>query len=170
MSSSRTQVFRASKLKAKKLKIEVKKYIESAQFLRKHKMVFVMSVVRVLIQICIYHSIPYFIYKAFGLNELSFIELFSMQAILYTTVSGIPLPGSIGVSESLFLKLYGGAFGKDLLNGAMLLYRFTSFYFYIIIFSFVVIINAIKTKEVQGTIDRNVKEIDKDYKESKSFA
>ena len=147
-------------LKTKKLDIEVKKFVKSAKFIRNNKNVFFKSVFRVFIQICFYHSIPYFVYRAFGLNELNFIELFSMQAILYTTVSGIPLPGSIGVSETLFLKLYGAAFGKVILSSAMLLYRFVSFYFYIIIFSFVVVINALKTKNIYGTIDKNVKEID----------
>lgn len=151
---------RNSELKIKKLDIEVKKYVKSAKFIKKNKTVFFKSVLRVFIQICFYHSIPYFVYRSFGLNKINFIEIFSMQAILYTTVSGIPLPGSIGVSESLFLRLYGKAFGKVILSSAMLLYRFVSFYFYIMIFSIVVVINAIKNKNVYGTIDKSVKEID----------
>ena len=83
-----------------------------------------------------------------------------MQAVLYTTVSGIPLPGAIGVSESLFLKIFGIAFGKTLLSGAMLLYRFVSFYLYIMIFAVIVVINAVKTKDVKGSIDKDVMEID----------
>ena len=105
----------------------------------------------------------YFIYRAFGLNELSYFYVFSMQAVLYTTVAAIPVPGSIGVSESLFMKLYGVAFSKALLSGAMLLFRFVSFYIYIIIFSIVVIINAVKTKNIDGEIDKSVKEIEKDF-------
>ena len=155
---------RNSKEKTKKLDLEIKKYIKSAKLIRNNKTIYFKSVLRVFIQICIYHSIPYFVYRSFGLNDLSFIELFTMQAILYTTVSGIPLPGSIGVSETLFLKLYGAAFGKTLLSGAMLLYRFVSFYLYIMIFSIVVIVTAVKTKEVYGTIDKNVIEIEKDFK------
>ncbi len=135
-------------------------YKESANYIKKNKMEFFKAVLRVFVQICLYHSIPFFIYKAFGLTKMNFFELFSMQAILYTTVSGIPLPGSIGVSESLFLKLYGTAFGKGLLSGAMLLYRFVSFYLYIIIFAIFVIVNAVKTKNIESEIDRDVKEID----------
>ena len=87
-----------------------------------------------------------------------------MQSVLYTTVSGIPLPGSIGVSETLFLKLYGVAFGTALLSGAMLLYRFVSFYFYLVICAVVVVITAVRTKDVMSEIDENVKEIDEGYK------
>ena len=150
--------------KKEKLINEIKKYVEDAKFIRNNKIVLFKSIIRVFIQICLYHSIPYFIYRSFGLNELSFIELFSMQAVLYTTVSGIPLPGSIGVSETLFLKLYGTAFGPAILNGAMLLYRFSSFYLYIMLFSIVVIINAVSTKDIEGTIDKDVKEIEKTIK------
>ena len=147
----------------KKAKLEeaVAEYEKSAVYIKQHKMEFVKAVGRVFIQIFIYHSIPYFVYKAFGLSEMNFLQLFSMQAVLYTTVSGIPLPGSIGVSESLFLKLFGSAFGA-VLSGAMLLYRFVSFYLYIIIFSVVVIATAVKTKDIENEIDKNVKEIEAD--------
>ena len=148
----------------KKLEEGIEQYSKSASFIKTHKFEFFKSVLRVFIQISIYHSIPYCIYRAFGLNELSFFQLFSMQSVLYTTVSGIPLPGSIGVSETLFLKLYGVAFGTALLSGAMLLYRFVSFYFYLVICAVVVVITAVRTKDVMSEIDENVKEIDEGYK------
>lgn len=144
----------------------VREYADSAKYIRTHKADFVKAMIRVFIQICIYHSIPYFIYRAFGLNELNFFQLFSMQAVLFTTVSGIPLPGSVGISESVFLKLYGKAFGASLLGGAMLLYRFVSFYFYIIIFAVVVVINAVRSKNVKSEIDIKVKEIEEDFKKT----
>ena len=154
----------------KKIKLEegLNQYIESAKYIKENKMVFVKSILRVFIQVVLYHSIPYFIYRSFGLNELGYFDLFSMQAILYTTVAAIPVPGSIGVSETLFMKLYGVAFSKTLLSGAMLLFRFVSFYIYIMIFSVIVIVNATKTKNTLGEIDKDIKEIEKDFdKETK---
>ena len=145
---------------ALKLEEGIEQYSKSATYIKTHKIEFVKAVLRVLIQISIYHSIPFFIYKSFGLTKLNYFQMFSMQAVLYTTVSGIPLPGSIGVSETLFLKLYGKAFGTILLSGAMLLYRFVSFYFYLIICAIVVIINGVKTKFVVSEIDKTVDEID----------
>lgn len=150
-------------IKKTKLEEGLNQYIESAQYIKKNKVVFIKSILRVFQQVVLYHSIPYFIYKSFGLNELDYFKLFSMQAVLYTTVAAIPVPGSIGVSETLFMKLYSLAFSKALLSGAMLLFRFVSFYIYIIIFSIVVIINAIKSKNILSEIDQNVKEVEKDY-------
>ena len=93
-----------------------------------------------------------------------------MQAILFTTVAAIPVPGSIGVSETLFMKLFGIAFGKTLLSGAMLLFRFVSFYIFIISFSIVVIINAAKSHNIESEIDIAVKEIDEGYYKKQKLA
>ena len=147
--------------KKEKLREALNQYSVSALYIKKNKIEFVKAIFRVFIQISIYHSIPYFIYRAFGLTNLSFLQLFSMQAVFYTTISGMPLPGSIGVSETLFLKLFGSAFGKKLLSGAMLLYRFVSFYLYIILFAIVVVINAIRSKDIVSDIDKDVMEIEK---------
>ena len=144
----------------KKLEEGINQYSKSADFIKQNKIEFIKAILRVFIQITIYHSIPYFIYRSFGLDDLSYFQLFSMQAVLYTTISGIPLPGAIGISETLFLKLYGTVFGT-MLSAGMLLYRFISFYFYIIICAIVVIYTAIKTKNIISKIDKDVKEIEK---------
>ena len=156
-------------IKTKKMENGLAQYAQSSKYIKEHKIDFVKAVLRVFVQIGLTHSIPYFIYRSFGLNELSFLEIFSMQAVLYTTVSGIPLPGAIGISETLFLKIYGIAFSMNILSGAMLLCRFVSFYFYLIIFAIVAIINAIKTKNVESEIDKDVNEIDESIdKETKT--
>ena len=147
-------------IKVKKLEKGLEEYASSSKFIKENKIEFVKGILRVFVQIIIFHSIPYFVYKSFGLTGSSFWELFSTQAVLYTTISGIPLPGAIGVSETLFLKLFGGVFGSALLSGAMLLYRFSSFYLFVIIFMIVVIVNAIKMKNVESRIDKDIKELE----------
>lgn len=146
--------------KIDKIEEGLNEYNESAVFIKKHKGEFIKSIIRVMIQIIFYHSIPYFIYRAFGLDTYSYLKIFSIQSVLFITVSCIPLPGAIGISETLFLKIYGKVFGKVLLNGAMLTYRFVSFYLYIIISTIVVTINGILMKNVENDIDSNVKYID----------
>lgn len=149
-------------LEKKRIKIEegLNQYNESAVFILAHKKEFFKAILRVFVQIIFYHSVPYFVYRAFGLSTHGFLEVFATQAILYTTVSSLPLPGAIGVSETLFLKIFGPLFGKNILNGAMLIYRFISFYFYIIVSVVVVIVNAIQVKDIQSEIDENIDMID----------
>ena len=147
-------------IKKKKMKEGLNQYKNSTKYIKSHKIEFIKSTLRVLVQIFLFHSIPFFIYRSFGLNSLSFLELFSMQAVLFNTVASIPLPGSIGVSETLFLKIYRFAFKEKMISGAMLLSRFSSFYFYIFIFSIIFFVNATKTKNIESKIDKDVNAID----------
>ena len=137
------------------------KYNESAKFILNHKGEFVKSIIRVMIQMCLFHAIAYCVYLAFGFNELSFLKVFSTQAVLYTTVSSIPLPGSIGVSESLFLQMYAKIYGATIVSGAMLVFRFVSFYIHVVISAIVVVINALVMKDVESEADKSIDELDK---------
>ena len=139
--------------KKESLEKGLEKYNESAVFIKNNKKEFVKAILRVFIQICFYYSVPFFVYKAFGLNSHNFFEIFTMQAILYTTVSGLPLPGAIGVSESVFLGIFGSVFGTELLSGAMLLNRGITFYWYIVVSFVTVVINAIAMKNVNVEMD-----------------
>lgn len=151
---------RNAEKKIDKIKDGLNQYNDSAIFIKKHKGEFIKSILRVTVQILIYHSIPYFIYRAFGLNTYSYLKILSIQSVLFITVSSLPLPGAIGVSETLFLKIYGQVFGKLLLNGAMLIYRFVSFYLYILIAAIVVVINGIRMRNVSNDVDKNIEFID----------
>lgn len=149
--------------KKKKIEKLLEQYIESTQYIKTHKLEFTKAILRAFAQVFLFHSIPFFIYKSFGLNELSFFQIFSIQAVLYTTVSSIPLPGSIGISETLFFRFYKYAFNIHIIGNAMILCRFCSFYFYVIVFAIIVIINSIKNKNIEGEIDYKIEEIEKDY-------
>ena len=69
-----------------------------------------------------------------------------MQSLLYATVSGIPSPGAVGVSEGGYMAIYAYVFPEGLLDSAMLLTRGVSFYLFVAISALVVIVNAMKTK------------------------
>lgn len=156
------KLFKVKKIDIIKSKIEdgLAKYTESSLFIKSHMNEFIKSVIRVFIQVIFYYSVPFCVYKALGLNTYNYFEIFTMQSVLYTTVSSLPLPGSIGVSETVFLQIFGVAFGKKILGGAMLLSRGITFYFYVILSMLVVIINAIKMKNIKGEIDNKVQEFE----------
>lgn len=126
-------------------------YQEGAIYIRTHRNEFMMSIGRALIQVSLFYLVPFCVYKAFGLNGMTVIQLFNIQSILFLAISGLPLPGAIGASESVFLTLYGTAFGEQLLSPAMLLNRGISFYLFVLITMGVVMANAIilKRKELK---------------------
>ena len=129
----------------------LEKYNNNSLYIKSHKKEFIICILRVFVQIILYHLIPFCVYKSFGLSQYNIFQLFTMQAVLYTTVSGLPLPGAIGISETVFLGIYGVAFGKELLQSAMLLNRGISFYSFVIISLTVVILNIICNKRIEKT-------------------
>ena len=69
-----------------------------------------------------------------------------MQAVLYGTVSGIPSPGAVGVSEGAYLAIFESVFPKIMLDGAMLLTRGVNFYLFIGISALIVLITTMREK------------------------
>ncbi len=80
-----------------------------------------------MVQLILYHLVPFFVYKAFGLSEFGLLDFVAVSAVLYISVSFMPLPGSVGASESGFLLLFRPLFAISILPG-MLLSRFINFY------------------------------------------
>lgn len=112
---------------------QIKEYKTGADLLINHPKVLFKIVSTTVIQVVIYHSIPYIIYLAFGLSGANFFQFLALQAVLYISVSSIPIPGAVGVSEGGFLVIYKLLFPAEILSSAMLLSRGISFYLFVII-------------------------------------
>lgn len=84
-----------------------------------------------LVQLVAYHSVPFWVYLSFGLSGHSFPAVVGMQAVLFLSVSSLPLPGAVGLSEGGFLLLYQALFPATVLSGAMILSRAVSFYLFL---------------------------------------
>ena len=146
----------------KQINESLSKYNESASFIKSNKKTFIKIILREFLQVAFYFSVPFCIYKSLGLTGYNFFEIFSMQAILYLTVCALPLPGAVGISETVFLRIFGGAFGATLIGGSMILSRGVTFYLYVVISFVVALINAIRMKNIRGDIDNYVTEFEKD--------
>lgn len=118
-------------------------YHESSKFIKKHKKQFYRAILIAGLQLMVNYAIVWFTYKAFGLSEHSFLYLLAIQAILHCTVTSIPLPGSVGISETVFLLLYTQIFESSILTNALLLHRTINFYLFVIINLAVVLLNKL---------------------------
>lgn len=112
---------------------EIDHYHSSAIFLKEHKGIIYRTFLVSLIQLFFYQSIPYFVYRAFGLSTYSIFNFVFMQAILYVGVAFLPFPGAMGVSEGSFVILFKMFFPSAILSSAMLISRGISFYLFVII-------------------------------------
>ena len=79
------------------------------------------------------YSIPFFIYCAFyGFHIEVFGDFFIMSVLIDLAASFIPLPGGTGMSEISFSAMFAMYFGGETV-WAMLLYRFFTYYIFLII-------------------------------------
>lgn len=143
--------------KQESLEKELEKYQESAVYIKEHKKLMIKTLVTTFIQVIIYYSIPYWVYLAFGFTGYNFFQIVTLQAMLYATVSGIPSPGAVGVSEGSFIEIFKGVFPATMMNSAILLNRGASFYLFVIISAIITTITALKTKnyEVKEELNNN---------------
>lgn len=83
---------------------QIQEYKAGSKLLKRNKKILFKIILTTIVQIVLYHSIPYIIYLSFGLNEANFLQFLSLQAVLYISVSSIPLPGAVGASEIRFYE------------------------------------------------------------------
>ena len=147
--------FRIKKIEEKqeKLEKELASYQESAVYIKNHKLLMVKTLITTLIQMLVYYSIPYWVYLAFGYGTENIWSLLTLQAVLYATVSGIPLPGSVGASEGGFIGIFRNVFPQAMINSAMILNRGISFYLFVLISAVVVIYSTLKDKKETKLIE-----------------
>lgn len=155
--------------KQEKLENELKKYQDSSEYIKSNKIVILKNLLTTYIQYIVYYSISYWVYCSFGLSGHTAFEIITMQSVLYATVSGIPSPGAVGVSEGGYLAIFETVFPGTMLNSAMLLTRGVNFYLFVAVSAIIVIINALnanakKDEEVNvkfKTINKQQNEDDK---------
>lgn len=79
-------------------------------------------------QLACSYGMPYVVYRAFGLSGYSLGQVFALQALCSIAVGYLPLPGSAGAAESVFLRGFRLIFGRTLVAPAMILSRTLSCY------------------------------------------
>ncbi|MBR3673769.1 MAG: flippase-like domain-containing protein [Clostridia bacterium] len=139
--------FRIRNIEAKKEKIqnELLKYQANANYVKNNKWLIGRTLFTTLIQFTIYYSVTYWTYKALGFNEHNVFEIITMQSVLFATVSGIPSPGAVGVTEGAFIEIFKGVYPAAMMSSAVLLNRIISFYFLVLVSCGVTIFAYIKS-------------------------
>ena len=106
-------------------------------------------------------AVTWFVYKAFGLSGSSAFVIIILQGTISVAVDMLPLPGGMGISEQLFLRIFLPIFGSKLLLPGMLLSRGLGYYTELLLsglgYYTELLISAIFTIVANFTIGRNVK-------------
>lgn len=107
---------------------QIEEYQQGAAHIRTHPVILIQVLLLTFLQLACSFIVPYFVYKAFGLNGYSVLDVLAIQSMLTLAVGSLPLPGAVGASESGFMMLYKIFFPAQMLLPAMLLSRGISFY------------------------------------------
>ncbi len=89
-------------------------------------------------------SIPYFIYRACGLNAAGWFEIAMVFMFLYLAVSFFPTPGATGASEGGYYLLFNLFIPQQFLFLSMLLWRVVTYYMTIVVGAVIVLIDSVR--------------------------
>ena len=103
-----------------KLNASMDQYRDTAVFLKEHKQVIVNVFAITMFQRFALFTATWFVYKAFGLGGAKAVAVITLQAVIAVSVDMLPLPGGMGISETLFLTIFTPVFGTLLLPGMVL--------------------------------------------------
>lgn len=111
---------------------EVNKFHENFKFLKKNVWVIVKSCFFTFIQLTLYLSISYVLYRGFGLESESLLKIISYQAYVLMISSFIPLPGAMGAAELGYAGFFKDMFGTYT-GVSTMLWRIFTFYLPILV-------------------------------------
>lgn len=109
-------------------------YQSTAVYMKNHMWLMLRVMLVTIVQRVALFLVTYLVYRGFGLHGFGWMKIVALQAVISISVDLLPLPGAMGVSETVFMLIFGPVFGELLLPG-MILSRGISFYTQLIISS-----------------------------------
>ena len=132
--------------KREKMEKELTKYQDNADYIKNNKVLIIRTLLTTLVQFTAYYSITYWTYRALGFSEHNILEIITMQSVLFATVSGIPSPGAVGVTEGAFIEIFKSVYPESVMSSAVLLNRGINFYFLVIVSGVVTVFNHLRSE------------------------
>ena len=88
-------------------------------------------------------STTVFVYYAFGMSGTPWYHVLTISCLLFVSASYTPLPGASGAQEGGFLLYFGGIFKNGTIGLALLIWRFFTYYLYLIVGVFTILLEKI---------------------------
>lgn len=116
-----------------KLDKSIENFGEQFSIIKSENKMVVKMFITAVIQSFAYYSITYMIYRAFGNQGISFLQIIPTQAFLLLIMTFIPTPGSGLGAEGGFYLLFNTIFKQGTINMSILFWRIYTFYLPILI-------------------------------------
>lgn len=108
-------------------------YRRGADLIRRSPVLLFQVVGLSMAQLACSYAVPYVVYRAFGLSGFGLGEIMALQALCSIAVGYLPLPGSAGAAENVFLRGFLLIYGEALVAPAMILSRTLSCYLVLVV-------------------------------------
>lgn len=110
-------------------KIKCQNYRNNTIYLFKNKKVLIIGIILYLISTSIYYLIPYFVFLSFGVNNISFVDVFIANSLIFIAGCFIPIPGASGGMEYAYLEYFTPLLSNQtILYSTLIIWRFITFY------------------------------------------
>ncbi|MDO4298477.1 MAG: lysylphosphatidylglycerol synthase transmembrane domain-containing protein [Lachnospiraceae bacterium] len=103
-----------------KLEASMDMYHETADYMRGHSWLMIRVLAITFVQRIALFAVTCFVYRAFGLSGTGWMTVLTLQSVISVSVDMLPLPGGMGISETLFLAIFPPVFGDLILPGMVL--------------------------------------------------
>ena len=124
---------------------KINNFHESASILLKHKKYFIKTIIYNFIALIALYLIPLIVLFAFGnYNSINVYEVIITSAYVMLIGSFVPIPGGSGGLEYGFVAFYGNFISGSILSAVMLVWRFITYYFGMIVGAIAFYIKKVK--------------------------
>ena len=118
----------------KKWNNNINDFHEGAKKLLEDKKTFIGNIIFNFLSLCSLYSIPVFILYSMGeFNIINILEAIVVSAYVMILGSFVPIPGGSGGLEYGFVSFYGNFITGSKLSATMLVWRFITYYFSMIL-------------------------------------
>lgn len=124
----RAHVVKNQEALLEKVDAQIGEYQRGAAYIKENPLVLCKVLLVTMLHLATLFSVPFWVFKAFGLTGFGLFEIIGLQAALTLSVESLPLPGGMGAAENGYLLIYAGIFGPGLVLPAMLLSRGLNYY------------------------------------------
>ncbi len=128
-------IVKSYELQVERFKIQLKDFREQFTMLTNNLKVLFWVVVINVVRLSINYLIPFVAFKALGydVSSIHMSEFMGITALIYLITAFIPIPGASGGSEGVFTIMYGSLLGRYKANCGMLIWRFVTYYFMMLV-------------------------------------
>ncbi len=116
------------KTTSEEVNLHLDEYVKNLHEIKNNKKTMFSLFFLTFISLLLFFSVTYFVYLALGQSGAHYLDLISVQILVYMVASFVPTPGNAGASEGGFYVILQPFFNAKLLPYAVLIWRIITYY------------------------------------------